>query len=295
MKNESIKINTNFTNSKDLLKSLNINITKEAGKGGLGTAFLTDDGKLVKEIKMEYDDSSKNKITFKDASSIASIKNSKDTIERLNDEVSNAYKMAKINIGPKIYDAFCIIFDDFIVQYIVMERFEGSVFQLLKKIRIKSSSNLCSVVSQMIGNIEKQIYTGHLCCIDIKPENFVYKKKKSSYTIRMIDFDSVFCQKDPGNFILINYDKTAKKYNINTKDLVFAINLIQLFMFLIEDQSYCFEPFFRNGLFTEFIDRDDAKEILDDIFKDNVLFKRYMKVLERYNSEDIIETVLKFR
>lgn len=153
-------------------KNVNIFIEKIIGKGTFGTVYeavLPNKEKLaVKVIKQKQ-------------------RHDEDELGDIIKEVEYSYAMAKLNIGPKIFDNFYIISDNKFVQYIIMELGDGTVEDLINS-RFK-------FVDPMLYCIRKQIEQG-LYCIDIKIQNFVYSIKEKTLKVRMIDFGNDFCKSD---------------------------------------------------------------------------------------------------
>jgi len=82
-------------------------------------------------------------------------------------------------------------------QYIFMEKFDGSLRSYFKKIYTQEELSIAgSVIVQMKALLKKQIFTEHLYCADIKPDNYVYKKQDQGILVKMIDFGHL-CSKEP--------------------------------------------------------------------------------------------------
>jgi len=116
-------------------------------------------------------------------------------LEKLNsykNEIVDAVKLGNLNIAPTIYDAYFEKESNTIVRYMIMEKYDMTLKELLVFNRSKNMSTLFwkSSANTIKNLIENMAETGFYC-IDIKPRNCVYKKKNNEY--RMIDFDRNGC------------------------------------------------------------------------------------------------------
>lgn len=115
--------------------------------------------------------------------------------EKLNsykNEIADAVKLGNLNIAPIIYDAYFEKESNQIVRYMVMEKYDMTLKELLLFNRSKNMStefwkSSADIIKKLI---EKMADTGFYC-IDIKPRNCVFKKANNEY--RMIDFDRNGC------------------------------------------------------------------------------------------------------
>lgn len=125
------------------------------------------------------------------------------SIENINHEYNYSRIMSEMGIGPKVYDGFYVsqknteshrLLKDRYTQYIVMEKYDESVEELIKK-RTTSKRDMMHIISDMINLLYYKIFNTSIVCYDIKPSNFVYRKnKKGTYDIKLIDFGTEFCE-----------------------------------------------------------------------------------------------------
>jgi hypothetical protein len=106
-------------------------------------------------------------------------------LKKMTDNIKNSYFAADNDIGPKIFDAFCVTADKYVICYILMEKYDDNLSNLIGYL----NKNECIDISNKILHIFDKI--GNLCffCYDIKPTNFVLKKINEEYIIKMIDFE----------------------------------------------------------------------------------------------------------
>lgn len=113
--------------------------------------------------------------------------------------------------------------------YIIMERFDGNLnvkfaeleewyyiadIQQQKKIK----KTILFFIDKCMHIIDTMVFDCHMYCVDIKPENFVFKVKNRKVYVKMIDFDIRFC---PPKISTIEYDYLFS----NLLKLLFFINL----------------------------------------------------------------------
>jgi hypothetical protein len=127
------------------------------------------------------------------------------------EEVELSYYMSEVGLGPKVYDAFFIKRGGTYTQYLIMEPFDGDVFNALQSTVITKKSKE-KIILEMTKILRKQLFTYNMLCYDLKPENYVYKKDG---TVRMIDFGADFCN--------IDNEITYKE-----KEIIFIILLVQI-------------------------------------------------------------------
>ena len=189
---------------------------------------------ILKEISMTYDESSINR-WFKNIikPAFAQVESKADTIRTLDTEVQIAYEMGKSEIGPKVSSAFYVVneYVGVVSQYIFMEKFDGSLRSYFKKIYTQEELSIAgSVIVQMKALLKKQIFTEHLYCADIKPDNYVYKKQDQGILVKMIDFGHL-CSKEP---------KTQEE-----QEDFYVLDLLQLFALTyrtIQDKNMIVSP-----------------------------------------------------
>ena len=106
--------------------------------------------------------------------------------------MADAVKLGNLNIAPIIYVSYFEKESNQIVRYMVMEKYDMTLKELLLFNRSKNMStefwkSSADIIKKLI---EKMADTGFYC-IDIKPRNCVFKKANNEY--RMIDFDRNGC------------------------------------------------------------------------------------------------------
>lgn len=170
-----------------------------------------------------------------------------DNIKQINSiisEVEYSYRMSSQGIGPKVYDSFYAIVnndeynDDELITYVIMELFDGSLTNAYKE--NLSIQNYQDMNQQVLDLLKIQIFENEMYCTDIKPDNFVYKKTKKGYEVKLIDFGEEFCKL--GSFDKQNYA------NINIFYVILALQI----MIMIYSDTYdridysVFLPFFQD-------------------------------------------------
>lgn len=141
------------------------------------------------------------KINNKKIHTIIAIRESKELIKESNNkkiielknEIFDVVNLGNKEVSPVIYDAYFEKEDGYITRYILMEKFDLSLKELLdlnKNYKKKKFWNECA--KKIIELIKRLSQEGYYC-IDMKPRNCVYKK--STNTFRLIDFDKNGCLK----------------------------------------------------------------------------------------------------
>lgn len=183
-------------------------------------------------------------------------------------EIEYSYTMAEQDIGPMIYDAFFVVSPKhtFIITYILMEVFDGSVDDVYK---LKLPSTVFfDIHAQMLDILYKQIFKHHMYCSDIKPGNFVVKKVGGKYKVRAIDFGTDWCR----------LDDMRPEYE--SKEIYYVILLIQLCIMIMKQMtifnlnSVVIKPFFDDAIYTKYMSGGDRTKKLRDVLS---------KVSNRYN------------
>jgi hypothetical protein len=166
-------------------------------------------------------------------------------LDEMYDEIDFSYYMGEVNIGPKMYDSFffkidytdmndkdgdvSIIstkkinkpkYDKGIVQVLIMEVLDQSAYDALTDPNLSIESKQ-DVVSQMIEILRLLIFNFGLHCIDIKPQNFVHRKRDNM--VKIIDFGADFCT--------VRY-KNDFKEDGKTLYIIYIIILLQLFFII---------------------------------------------------------------
>lgn len=232
------RCNTKSINDNEVLKEClqqEIKINKFINKGSFGTIYEADYHNMKIAVKI-IDDKLKN----------------------LNDvlyEVEYSYNMSSQMLGPRIYDAFYVASDKRIRAYILMELFDYSVHSIYSKNLPKMK--YYEIHTKLLDIIYSQIFDHHMYCVDIKPANFVVKKVKDDYIVRMIDFGGDWCY----------LDEFPKEYE--TPEILYTIIIIQLcLMIKYEIQRNklplkLLEPFF----YDEIIQKQNYYHIRDVLYK----------------------------
>ncbi len=206
-----------------------------------------------------------------------------DCIKYFNNEVGNGKLMDKFGIGPKIYDNYYVKIPkneiklsstietdqytnqtgkipvsgiseyDALRQYIYMEKFEGSIEKLSYL-----TTSYPSISKQLLKLIHTQVFTAKLYCIDIKPQNVVYRRKDTSKNltddnieVKLIDFGECSNNK-PGKA---------------TDEVLYVINLMQII-----GMMYVASKTLMMGMINP-IDPLGIKPTLKPFFEDSLLVK----------------------
>lgn len=125
-------------------------------------------------------------------------------IDEVGDEAELAYRMARLGVGPRVYDIFAIKFHYprmkgmVVFQYILMRALAaGNLETFIHKQPPKKQ--IMAVVPQALRVLRKTLEAG-VECYDVKPANFVYEivkeEKKVKTVVCMIDFGFPHCETD---------------------------------------------------------------------------------------------------
>ena len=133
-------------------------------------------------------------------------------INEIFEEIEYSYYMSDVGLGPKVYDAFFTKVGKTYKQYIIMEPFDGGGVKALLSNDITKREKE-EIIIRMAQILYKQIFQYGLECYDIKPDNFVYRKKRT--VVKLIDFGKDWC-----NFIPERSNRRKK--------LIYLILLVQL-------------------------------------------------------------------
>lgn len=263
----------------------NVIIKKVLGKGSFGTVFfanlLDSKGKelpsAVKIIKLK--------------------KNKRSKVDEMMYEVEYSYYMGENGIGPKIYDAFYVDAPDYIMQYIFMESGDDSVMSALQS--NMDPRLLQALVRDCIRLTWKQINKLELYCLDIKPNNFIYKMNKGGPKVRMIDFGAEWCKLNKLPKVITDVSPNKKI----SKQLFFVIVMLQFFMIIHLNipEAYCdiYKPFFENEILKHYLnDLDEIEKLIQYItIYDNYIvghiFSHYASKEEPKEPKELAKDVVK--
>lgn len=101
-------------------------------------------------------------------------------------------KMSDANVGPKLYHGFYFKVNGKLNQVLITELFDIGCFDIIVADEYSLELKV-NIVHQMIYLIKQMLKNG-LVCLDIKLDNFVYRKEGN--TVKMIDFGE-FCSVCP--------------------------------------------------------------------------------------------------
>ena len=192
--------------------------------------------------------------------------------------------MGDIGIGPKVYEAFYVLFPKEVIQFIIMEPADTSSTEIYYS---KLPMNLkIETTRRILELLHEQIYDHGMYCVDIKPGNFVVTYK-NYFDVKMIDFGVDFCSfsDEPENLGKM-YKSLGKVPGFSKKDLFFVIMMIQFILFISKfpQGRELVEPFFQGNyleLFTLFL-KGDAMKVLNDV-------KHYDSFLTYYYYNQVTE------
>jgi len=164
-----------------------IQFGQKIGSGGYGQVYeatgrLSDGGLVNLAIKtMELPDTRQN-------------------VEDSMTEVEYAVFMSSLGIGPKVYGArwLRLTRPKRFIQVITMDRYDLDCGEAITEFSIRHQfDKIEPILFKMVGLLKKQMNQG-LLCVDVKPNNYIYKK--DTQEVRMIDFGSYFCKYDKRDF-----------------------------------------------------------------------------------------------
>lgn len=194
----------------------NVKIHKVLGVGTYGTVYLAE--AMVPDIRGRF-------YPIDVAVKRIEVDTKHENVDELFYEVEYTHFMAESGLGPKVYDAFYVkLSSRKIVQYIFMEPGDGSISDLLES--DDSVETLTKSVEEMINLLHDQIFVYHMYCLDQKPGNFIYTKRKRSIDVKMIDFGKDFCnlRKIPPIYEFLFPDPKTQM------NMLFIVLLIQLYV-----------------------------------------------------------------
>ncbi len=236
----SDKYSDNYIKKCSKLKLVSGNNLNKIGEGGFGVVY--DINAII---------NGKNKeLVLK----VIKQKLKKDTIKNFYYEVEYSEKMGDLGIGPKIYDAFYSINNNYIEQNIIMEKFDMSVDKWIKSDIFPRGSKY--IISHMLKLLKLQIFEKNMFCSDIKPQNYVVRFKPMS--VKMIDFGTDWCGTQiPGIYIT---SPSLRVYNKNMhREIFYSLCLIQLFIFILHSFNsskkalHALVYFYSDKLFIDYI------------------------------------------
>lgn len=103
-------------------------------------------------------------------------------------EIIFTKKLRDAGVSPEIYSLEA--FESGSVEYI-MEKMDGDLREYLAKNGLKKQAQIEKKLISLFGKMARK----DIFCIDLKPENTVYKITKNRLDIKLIDFDGVTCNK----------------------------------------------------------------------------------------------------
>lgn len=241
----------------------------QIGEGGFG---------VVRPITIMIDGREIDAVIKIIRENVFSLKQEIRAVRDFNSEVDHSVHMGMRKIGPEVYDAFYVVYDDAVTQYIIMEKFHYTVYQWAKSSHYPRGAQ--QVAGEMLSLLYDKIYRANMYCSDIKPQNYVLKYDRSGrLKIRMIDFGHDWCSREVPS-IYTSYPALRVYSRLKHKEMFFAVCAMQLFTFL----------------FTLFDDIEDAKKLLIH-FEKNKLFREYIieggvskNVNMRLVLHDVLET-----
>ena len=143
----------------------------------------------------------------------------------IENELNITTLMSKIKIGPKVYKTKQFVFNNKVYGYIIMEKMNGSLYDLLKRQNVSDSLKMDAIQNaQML--IDDLMQHG-ICHGDIHIHNIAYKFVNGNLDIKLIDFGKSIknCNKSHSQYVT----NKNKKMDLNKLKGKFKPNLKRKF------------------------------------------------------------------
>ena len=218
-------------------KLYDLDITEKLGNGFSAVVYQADaykDNKKIDNIVIKIITPPKSKYGF----------------NSLLDENEQSLYMSSIGIGPKVHCIFYKIDKSTVSLYIVMEKMDFTVDELLKG--SLSTEEKIKLVQNMISLFHDSVYKYKIYCSDIHPRNFMVSFSGKKMKMKMIDFGSKFCTRNYKKNIDIFYHivliclyvQIDIKYSIKLQNLLYKYTKNNIFsMYELISNSHILRPY----------------------------------------------------